>query len=410
MNTAESPPHDAAQTTSRRALARNLRWLAPLCLGLWLSGCKQEAPPAAPVQPEVRVVVAVAQSVPLTREWVGRVEAYRQVEVRPQIEGTLWKRYFTEGKDVKKGDRLYQIDPRPFQAQLAEAQANLAAAKAKHLKAQQKLARVLPLVKDEALSEQDGDNAIAEEKETAAAVAQALAAVTLAKVNLSYTDINATQAGRISRTLVQEGALVRPNSQLTVIDRIDPVYVTFNVTDKEQLAFRKARDSGKVKATSPDLMPVTVKLPDDSAYPASGTLDFGGVIVNKETGTFTARAVFPNAEQILLPGMFVRVQVELGEQPNAVLVPQQAVVKAVNDHFVYVVNSKDQVERRAVVVGGWYESQWVIDKGVAPGERVIVGDLQKVSAGLTVKPVTEAQPSVPGPKSGPTSVSPSTGA
>jgi membrane fusion protein, multidrug efflux system len=356
------------------------------------------------------VVVAVLQSVPLTREWVGRVEAYRQVEVRPQIEGTLWKRYFTEGKDVKKGDRLYQIDPRPFQAQLAEAQANLAAAKAKHLKAQQKLARVLPLVKDEALSEQDGDNAIAEEKETAAAVAQALAAVTLAKVNLSYTDINATQAGRISRTLVQEGALVRPNSQLTVIDRIDPVYVTFNVTDKEQLAFRKARDSGKVKATSPDLMPVTVKLPDDSAYPASGTLDFGGVIVNKETGTFTARAVFPNAEQILLPGMFVRVQVELGEQPNAVLVPQQAVVKAVNDHFVYVVNSKDQVERRVVVVGGWYESQWVIDKGVAPGERVIVGDLQKVSAGLTVKPVTEAQPSVPGPKSGPASVSPSTGA
>lgn len=370
----------------------------PLCFGLFLAGCKGETPPAAPAQPEVRVVSAVAQSVPLTREWVGRVESFRQVEVRPQVEGTLWKRYFTEGKDVKKGDRLYQIDPRSFQAQLAEAQANLAAAKAKHLKAQQKLARVLPLVKDEALSEQDGDNAIAEERETAAAVAQALAAVTLAKVNLGYTAINATQAGRISRTLVQEGALVRPNSQLTVIDQINPVYVTFNVTDKEQLAFRKARESGKVKATAPELMPVKVKLPDDSPYPETGTLDFGGVIVNKETGTFTVRAVFPNAEHILLPGMFVRAQVELGEEPNAVLVPQQAVVKAANDHFVYVVNSRNQVERRAVVVGGWHEANWVIDKGLAPGERVVIGDLQKVSTGLTVKPVADTQTTGAEPK------------
>jgi membrane fusion protein (multidrug efflux system) len=370
-------------------LKLNRPWLVPLCLGLALAGCKGETPPAAAAQPEVRVVSAVAQSVPLTREWVGRVESFRQVEVRPQVEGTLWKRFFTEGRDVKKGERLYQIDPRPFQAQLAEAQANLAAARAKHLKAQQKLARVLPLVKDEALSEQDGDNAIAEEKETAAAVAQAVAAVTLAKVSLGYTDINATQAGRIARTLVQEGALVRPNSQLTVIDQIDPVYVTFNVTDKEQLAFRKAKESGKVTALAPNVMQVRVKLPDDTLYPATGTLDFGGVIVNKETGTFTARAVFPNAEHVLLPGMFVRVEVELGAQPNAVLVPQQAVVKAVNDHFVYVVNSKDQVERRTVVVGGWHESQWVIDKGLAAGERVIVGDLQKVSTGLTVKPVAD---------------------
>jgi RND family efflux transporter MFP subunit len=347
------------------------------------------------------VVAAEARSVPLTREWVGRVEAFRQVEVRPQIEGTLWKRYFTEGRDVRKGDRLYQIDPRPFQAQLAEAQANLAAAKAKHLKAQQKLARVLPLVKDEALSQQEGDDAIAEEKETAAAVAQAAAAVALAKVNLGYTDINATQAGRIARTLVQEGALVRPNSQLTVIDQIDPVYVTFNITDKEQLAFRKAKESGKVNATAPQSMAVIVKLPDESAYPVTGTLDFGGVIVNKETGTFTARAVFPNPNEVLLPGMFVRVNVELGEVPNAVLVPQQAVVKAVNDHFVYVVNSKDQVERRNVVVGGWHGAQWVIDKGLAPGERVIVGDLQKVSNGLTVKPVTGTEPAASGPTPAP---------
>lgn len=405
MNTAESPPHDAAQAAARRAVVRKLRWLAAACLGLALAGCKQEAPPAVPAPPEVSVVTAEARSVPLTREWVGRVEAFRQVEVRPQVEGTLWKRFFTEGRDVKVGDRLYQIDPRPFQAQLAEAQANLAAARAKHLKTQQKLARVIPLVKDEALSEQEGDDAIAEEKEAAAAVAQALAAVVLAKVNLGYTNINATQAGRIARTLVQEGALVRPNSQLTVIDQIDPVYVTFNITDKEQLAFRKAAETGKVKATAPRQMPVTVKLPDDSAYSATGTLDFGGVIVNKETGTFTARAVFPNPQHVLLPGMFVRVQVELGAVPNAVLVPQQAVVKAVNDHFVYVVNSKDQVERRTVVVGGWNASQWVIDKGLAPGERVVVGDLQKVSAGLTVKPIAEAQPALPAEKPSPPAAS-----
>ncbi len=272
--------------------------LAPL---LALTGCKSEAPPAAPSVPEVRVATAVAQAVALTREWVGRVEAYRQVEIRPQVEGTIWKRHFIEGRELHQGDRMYSIDPRPFQAKVAQAEASLASAKAQLLKTQQKLARVLPLVKDKALSEQDGDNSIADEKEAAANVLQAKANLDLAVVNLGYTEIVATLDGRVSRTMVQEGALVRNETLLTVIDRINPAYVTFNITDKEQLAFRKAQDAGRVKAKEPGAMAVQVKLPDDSMYPAAGTLDFGGVIVNKETGTFTARAVFPNAQSVLLP-------------------------------------------------------------------------------------------------------------
>ncbi len=330
---------------------------------------------------------AVAKSVPLKLEWIGRVESYRRVEIRPQVEGILWKRYFTEGTDVKKGDRLYTIDPRPFEAQLKEAKANLASTKAAYLRAKQKLARVLPLVKDKALSEQDGDNAIAEERETAAAVAQAQAALDLAKVNLGYTEITATEDGRISRTLVQEGALVHNTSLLTNIDKIDPIYVTFNVTDKERLQGLKAEQAGQIKLAKREAMPVRLTLPDDSVYPALGTLDFAGIIVNPETGTFTARAVFPNPNRILMPGMFARVQVELGEQPNAVLVPQKAVMQDPGGRFVYVVNSQNRIERRAITVGPWYKSDWVIDSGLAAGERVAVGDLQKLSTGLTVRPV-----------------------
>jgi membrane fusion protein (multidrug efflux system) len=384
--------HATARAAAPRGYALGAGLLA---ITLGVAGCKSETPPASAAPPEVRVAEATAQSISLTREWVGRAEAYRQVEIRPQVEGTLWKRHFVEGTNLRKGDRMYSIDPRPFEAKVKQAEASVASAAAALLKAQQKLARVLPLVKDHALSEQDGDNSIADEREAAANLAQAKANLELALVNLSYTEIVATQDGRVARTLVQEGALVRNETLLTVIDRIDPVYVTFNVTDKEQLAFRKAQETGVVKALPPRAMVVRVKLPDDSMYPATGTLDFAGVIINKETGTFAARAVFPNPDSVLLPGMFCRVEVDLGVAPNALLIPQQAVVTAVNDHYVFVVNSKNEIERRLIVVGDWHGSDWIIRQGLAAGERVVVGDLSKVHAGLTVRPVAAAPGAAP---------------
>jgi membrane fusion protein (multidrug efflux system) len=358
--------------------------------------CQQDLQPQLPATPEVTVSPAVVKDVPVAQDFVGRVTAFRSVEVRAQVEGLIVKRAFEEGTDVKKGALLFQIDPRPLTATLEEAKARLARSEVVLDRARQKVSRLKPLAEANAISREDYDEAVAAEKEAGAELQAGKAAVEQAQLNLSFAQVTAPESGRIGRALVPEGRLVGKDgpTHLATIDKIDPIYVTFTVTDKDALMLDKAVAAGQIKLHEQRKIPIRLKLPDDTVYDAMGRFDFASATVNPETGTFTVRAEFPNPKLTLAPGMFVRVHVEAGQWPKAVLVPQRAVLKAPKGHYIYVVDKAGKVEKRDVFVGEWYESDWIIEKGLAAGEAVIVDGLQAVAPGIAVKPVTagSAQP------------------
>lgn len=372
--------------------------LAWACLSVLLvSGCQDDLQPPPAGLPEVTVVPAIVKDIPIEQDFVGRVVAFRSVEVRTQVEGLLVRRAFQEGTDVKKGALLFEIDPRPLAAAMGEAKARLARAEVVLERARQKALRLKPLVEANAISREDYDEAVAAEREADAERQAGQATVEHSRLNLDYTKITAPESGRIGRALVPEGRLVGKDgpTHLATIDKIDPIYVTFTVTDKEALLLDKAVGAGKAKLLDDSKIPVRLKLPDDSEYGAMGKLDFASSTINPETGTFAVRAEFPNRKQQLAPGMFVRVHVEVGQWPKAVLVPQRAVLKAPKGHYVYVVGKNNTVERRDVQVGDWFESSWIIEKGVAAGDPVVVDGLQALTPGATVKPVPVDQPQAP---------------
>lgn len=369
--------------------SRTLWQSACLCSSLILFGCHGEAQTPPTSTPEVTVVAAIVKDVPVAQDFVGRVTAFRSIEVRAQVEGLLVRRAFQEGADVKKGDLLFQIDPRPVAAALGEAKAKQARTEVVLARAQQKRGRLKPLAEANAISREDYDEAAAMEKEAAAELLAIKAEVERARLNLEFATIKAPESGRIGRALVPEGRLVGKDAttHLATIDKIDPIYVTFTVTDKDALMLDKLVTAGQIKMREQNQMPIRLRLPDDREYDAVGKVDFASATVNPETGTFTVRAEFPNPKELLAPGMFVRVHVEAGLWPNAVLVPQRAVLKAPKGHYVYVVDKTNKVERRSVFAGEWYESYWIIEKGLAAGESVIVDGLQAMAPGITVKPV-----------------------
>jgi membrane fusion protein (multidrug efflux system) len=393
--------HDLPRFLRGRVLPviKMLAGLAPLVppalMALLLTACQGEIPAAQNAVPEVTVALAVVKDVPVAQDFVGRVAAFRSVEVRAQVEGLVVKRSFEEGTDVKKGELLYQIDPRPLTAALEEAKAKLARSEAVQDRAKQKVSRLKPLAEANAISREDFDEAVAGDKEAAAELLGSKAAVEQAQLNLSFARVTAPEGGRIGRALVPEGRLVGKEgpTHLATIDKIDPIYVTFTVTDKDALMLDKAVAAGQIKLHEQRKIPIRLRLPDDTAYDAIGRFDFASATVNPETGTFTVRAEFPNPRLTLAPGMFVRVNVEAGQWPKAVLVPQRAVLKAPKGHYLYVVDKSNKVERRDVFVGEWYEADWIIEKGLAAGESVIVDGLQAVTPGIAVKPVTANPPS-----------------
>jgi len=363
-----------------------------------LAGCdKENAPATAAPAPEVKVAEAHVQSVPVVREFVGSVEAYRSVQVRARVEGILEKRHFTEGTDVKKGQLLFTIDPLNYEASLRDAQAQLAQAQANLSNAQAREARYAPLVREDAISKQDYDDAVSQLKQADAQVNSARAGVDRAKLNLGYTRVYATETGRIGQSLVPEGALVGKGDPtlLANIDRLDPIYVTFTVADRDALILRKAVESGEMKAATGET--ARFLLPDGSEYSRAGRIDFADRRVNPETGTITLRAVLPNSTPPLLPGMYVRVELMAAQRPNAILIPQQAVVKVPTGHIAFVVGGDGKVERRDLVVGEWHKDDWIIEKGVGPGDRVVVEGVQRVQPGMTVKPIPYAPPGRAGP-------------
>jgi membrane fusion protein (multidrug efflux system) len=336
--------------------------------------------------PQVTVVTVHAQTVPLTRVTVGRLAATRNAQVRARVAGVILKRVYTEGTDVKQGQVLFQIDPAPLQAALHAQEAALAKAKADAANAATIFKRYRGLEARHLISSQDVDTAAANERTSAAVVKQAEANVEKAKLDLGYATVTAPISGRAGRALVTEGALVGQGeaTELTTVEQIDPIYVNFSqsVTDLQRLQ----RASGQTGASQAAGAKVDVILADGTPYPHSGTLDFSDLAVDPNTGTVSLRAVVPNPERQLLPGMFVKLRLTMGHLQHAYLLPQSAVMRDNAGAYVYTVGSDGKVAEQRIKTHGMTRSDWIAT-GKLDGEQVITEGLQKVRPGAPAKAV-----------------------
>jgi len=359
-----------------------------------LAGCggAKQATPAAQA-PEVSVTTVQRGSVPVTTELPGRTSAYLVAQVRARVDGIVLKRNFTEGGEVKARQRLYQIDPAPYRAALDSAtgalqksQANLAAMNAQ-------AERYRQLVAGNAVSKQDYDNAISSQGQAAADVAFGKAGVETARINLGYTDVVSPITGRIGASLVTQGAFVQASAAtlLTTVQQIDPIYVDLNQTSVAGLQLRRDVASGKLKLKGPGQANVTLTLEDGTQYAIKGKLQFTDITVDPGTGSVTVRAVFPNPDHVLLPGMFVRASIEQGVNDNALLVPQVGVTHDPKGQATtLVVGTDNKVELRTIQATRTSGANWVVDGGLKEGERVIVSGMQKVQPGMPVRIVDAA--------------------
>ncbi len=353
--------------------------LLAISLSTLLSACKEEpATAAAPPPPKVGIVTLQAQAFTLTSELPGRTSAYRIAEVRPQVNGIILKRLFTEGREVKAGEQLYQIDPALYAATLKSAQATL--------QSSQSLAdRYKQLVDEQAVSRQEFDEARAKQLE-------AEAALQTATINLRYTKVLAPIAGRIGRSAVSEGALVSDgqSNAMAVIQQLDPIYVDVTQSSLEILKLRNDLASGRLQKAGNNAATVKLLLEDGSEYPQAGKLEFSEVSVDPGTGSVTLRAVFPNPKHDLLPGMFVHAQLQAGVSAQAILAPQVGVTRNLQGKpTALVVNQNNQVELRELQAERTTGNAWLINQGLQAGDRLIVEGLQFVKPGISVT-VSEA--------------------
>lgn len=355
----------------------------------WLTGCDKSAPAAPPAQgpTEVGVVTVTASDAALMADLPGRTAAFRLAEVRPQVSGIIDKRLFTEGAEIKAGTRLYQIDPATYQAAVTTAEAELARADANLAAAKAREARYKDLVGAKAISQQDYDDALATLGQSKAAVAAAKAAVQSAQINLRYTEVIAPISGVIGKSSVTEGALVSAGQAqvLASIQQLDPIYVDVSQSVNDLLALRRQLKAGTVAQA--DTAKVRLVLDDGSLYEHEGKLQFSEVSVNETTGTVVLRAIFPNPERMLLPGMFVRTQLEEGIHGNAILVPQRAVTRDRSGNATALVVNNGVVELRALKIGRAVANNWLVDEGLAVGDQVILEGLQRIRAGAPVTTV-----------------------
>jgi membrane fusion protein, multidrug efflux system len=373
---------------------------------LLLSACEKKAasapPPAGP--PEVSVMTIKPQHVALTSELTGRTAPQMIAEVRPQVNGIIQKRVFTEGSDVKAGQVLYLIDPASYQAAYDSARAAQARAEASLGTVRLKEGRYRDLVKMKAVSQQDFDDAHALLQQVEADVASAKAAVEVARINLAYTKVVAPISGRIGRSAVTDGALVTASqvSPLATIQQLGSMYVDVTQTTADLLKLKQNFANGLLKKDGASQARVKLLLEDGSAYPLTGTLKFSEVTVDQSTGSVILRAVFPNPKQTLLPGMFVRAILEEGVNEAAILVPQRGVTRnPKGDALVMTVGADDKVEPRVIKVVRTVGDNWLVAEGLKEGDRVILEGLQKARPGSAVKPVPfgsapAAAPGAPG--------------
>lgn len=369
---------------------------------LALAACGQQAapPPAAPPPPEVAVLAVEARPVALTTELAGRTAPLLVAEVRPQVSGIVQERRFTEGSDVKAGQVLYQVDPAVYKAASESARASLARAEANLESARTTAARYEGLARVDAVSQQTRDDARAALALARAEVAAAQAAVESARIDLDHTRITAPIDGRIGRSAVTPGALVTASQPqaLATIQQLDPIYVDLTRSSNELLAMRRALASGALRSAGKDRARVTLLLPDGTPYGQEGRLEFSEAMVDPATGSVTLRAVFPNPERVLLPGMYVRAVLGEGVRDDGILVPQRGVSRDARGEAIgFVVDAQGMVEQRRLVTDRAIGNQWLVSSGLATGDRLVVEGLQKIRPGM---PVRIAAPAPAAPASG----------
>ncbi|ECE1777327.1 multidrug efflux RND transporter periplasmic adaptor subunit AcrA [Salmonella enterica] len=370
------------------------RGLTPLAVVLMLSGslaltgCDDKQDQQGGQQmPEVGVVTLKTEPQQITTELPGRTVAYRIAEVRPQVSGIILKRNFVEGSDIEAGVSLYQIDPATYQATYDSAKGDLAKAQAAANIAELTVKRYQKLLGTQYISKQEYDQALADAQQATAAVVAAKAAVETARINLAYTKVTSPISGRIGKSSVTEGALVQNGqaSALATVQQLDPIYVDVTQSSNDFLRLKQELANGSLKQENGKAK-VDLVTSDGIKFPQSGTLEFSDVTVDQTTGSITLRAIFPNPDHTLLPGMFVRARLQEGTKPTALLVPQQGVTRTPRgDATVLVVGADNKVETRQIVASQAIGDKWLVTDGLKAGDRVVVSGLQKVRPGAQVK-------------------------
>ncbi|PRG70097.1 MexX/AxyX family multidrug efflux RND transporter periplasmic adaptor subunit [Burkholderia cenocepacia] len=386
---------------NKRTLWRRMR-LAPFALAalLAVAGCGKGDKDAAPETAKQATVVTVRPTaVPMTVELPGRLDAYRQAEVRARVAGIVTARTYEEGQEVKQGAVLFRIDPAPLKAARDAAQGALAKAQAAALAATDKRRRYDDLVRDRAVSERDHTEAVAADTQAKAEVASAKAELARAQLQLDYATVTAPIAGRARRALVTEGALVGQDqaTPLTTVEQLDPIYVNFSQPAADVDALRRAVKSGRATGIAQHDIAVTLLRADGTAYPLKGKLLFSDLAVDPTTDTVAMRALVPNPERELLPGAYVRIALDTAVDQRAILVPRDALLRTADRTSVRVVAANGKVKDVEVTADQMSGHDWRITRGLAGGERVIVDDAAQFAPDTAVKPVEKAPPSKAAP-------------
>jgi membrane fusion protein (multidrug efflux system) len=367
---------------------------ASLATLVLVSGCSKKQAPQAASLPQVGVITVHTQPVARITDLPGRTSAVLTSEIRPQVSGVILKRLFVEGSDVKAGQPLYQIDPATYQASYDSAEATLKHAQAALATDQAKAARYKPLAAAQAVSEQDYDDAVAATLEDEADIASARAALEQAQINLQYTKMYAPISGTIGASSVTPGALVTADQStvLATVTQLNPIYVDVNEPSATWLRLKQEQESGQLATQGDGAAKVSLVLEDGSTYPLTGKLQFSQVNVDEMTGTVLVRAIFPNPNHLLLPGMYVQAQINEGADKNGMLIPQQAVSHdSHGDATVLLVGPKNMVSQRVIQVSGNVGSDWIVTGGLQPGDKVIVDGLLNAIPGQAVSPVDETR-------------------
>ncbi|MGH8142120.1 MAG: efflux RND transporter periplasmic adaptor subunit [Steroidobacteraceae bacterium] len=374
--------------------ALRLIYAAGVIAALALAGCDGSPQATQAQQPplQVGVVTVHPQGVMVTSELPGRTSAYLVAQVHARVDGIVLRREFKEGAQVKRGQRLYQIDPAPYQAALDGAKAALQKAQANLTSTAAQAGRYKVLVAANAISKQDYDNAVAAQLQAAADVAGAKAALETAQINLGYTDVRSPIGGTIGVSSVTPGAYVQASAAtlMATVQQTDPIYVDVTQSTADLLRLRRELASGALQSAGPNEARLQLVLEDGSIYPLPGKLEMTDITVDQTTGSVTIRAIFPNPHQVLLPGMFVRARLQEGINDKAILVPEVGVTHdASGQPTALIVGPDNKVELRTVKANRTDGGDWVVDSGLNPGDRVIVSGVQKVQPGMTVRPVEE---------------------
>jgi membrane fusion protein (multidrug efflux system) len=371
---------------------RQRNYVVLLLTLLFLMSChKKGAAPAAEMIPEVTAIRVEAKDVPIIKEFVGQVAGIRDIQVRARVGGILMKRYYTEGAYVKEGQPLFLIDPEPFKVQLSQAASVVRIEEARHENARRALDRILPLYKENAVSQKDRDDAIAEFQGSKSSLETARARYQNSKIDLGYTTVTAPISGFTSKETVSEGSLIVSNSDkslLTVISQIDPAYVNFTYSENEMLELRKGQAAGTLGG-SLDKLKVKIKLGDGSFFPGEGKLNFNDILVDPTTGTIRARATFTNTENALKAGQFVRVYVEGFQLNKSILIPMKAVITTQKGPIAFIVDKQSTAQQVSLELGQEIGNNVVVNKGLRSGDYLIVEGASKVRAGQKVKIMTE---------------------